>query len=145
MIDYPHSTRAKMYFLTCSTTLHVPSYQSLLLHPQAGFAGGLVIDYPHSTRAKKYFLVLMVGSSGALPVPKGLDGSEPMEEEAEGARVVGRKRSRSGAGGGGGKKAKGGVKGREWVLHKKEARRAKGLAGVAPDTKYTARKRRHLV
>lgn len=50
-------------------------------HPQVGFSGGLVVDFPHSTRAKKYFLVLMVGTSTVVPQAKGLDGSEPEDEE----------------------------------------------------------------
>ncbi|KAL6760733.1 S-adenosyl-L-methionine-dependent methyltransferase [Haematococcus lacustris] len=48
---------------------------------KCGFSGGLVVDFPHSTRAKKYFLVLMVGTTSYLPAAKGLDGSEPQDEE----------------------------------------------------------------
>ncbi|KAJ9517293.1 hypothetical protein QJQ45_009200 [Haematococcus lacustris] len=48
---------------------------------RCGFSGGLVVDFPHSTRAKKYFLVLMVGTTSYLPAAKGLDGSEPQDEE----------------------------------------------------------------
>lgn len=59
---------------------------------KAGFSGGLVVDYPHSTRAKKYFLVLMVGSGGTVPAPKGLDGGSG--DEAEEVAVAGRQRSR---------------------------------------------------
>lgn len=49
---------------------------------KVGFSGGLVIDFPHSTRAKKYFMVLMVGiSTASAPLPKGLDGADPDDEE----------------------------------------------------------------
>lgn len=57
---------------------------------RAGFSGGLVVDFPHSTRAKKFFLCLMVGSSGALPQAKGLDGEE--EEGDDEVSVGGRQR-----------------------------------------------------
>jgi hypothetical protein len=33
-------------------------------------------------------------------------------------------------------------KGKQWVIKKKEQRRARGQAGVPVDSKYTARKRR---
>ena len=38
--------------------------------------------------------------------------------------------------------AKKGVKGRTWLLKKKEKRRAKGYAHVPVDTKYTGRQRK---
>ena len=75
-----------------STRMHLVQAQMLTSAAmRAGFSGGLVIDYPHSTRAKKFFLVLMVGSSGAVPAAKGLDGSEPEADEVE---VAGRQQSR---------------------------------------------------
>ncbi|KAG2482780.1 hypothetical protein HYH03_018318 [Edaphochlamys debaryana] len=125
LVDFPHSTRAKKYFLVL----------------MVGFSGGLVVDFPHSTRAKKYFLVLMVGTGGAVPAAKGLDGEEPEdEEEAMQVKMAGRERAgkrRKGAGGAAGK-------GKGWVLKKKEQMRKKGY-DIAPDTKYTGRKRKHLV
>ncbi|GLC35268.1 hypothetical protein PLESTB_000582800 [Pleodorina starrii] len=110
---------------------------------KVGFSGGMVVDYPHSTRAKKYFLVLMVGTSSAVPQAKGLDGSEPEdEEEAAQVKMAGRdrnKRRKTGGGGGGS-----GGKGRDWVLKKKEQMRKKGY-DIAPDSKYTGRKRKRIV
>ncbi|GIL42472.1 hypothetical protein Vafri_433 [Volvox africanus] len=104
---------------------------------KVGFSGGLVVDYPHSTRAKKYFLVLMVGTSTAVPQAKGLDGSEPEEEEEAQIKMAGRDRFKR-------RKTGSGVKGRDWVLKKKEQMRKKGY-DIAPDTKYTGRKRKHIV
>lgn len=60
---------------------------------RAGFSGGLVVDFPHSTRAKKYFLVLMVGSAGSLPPPKGLDGGS--DSGVDEVKVAGRQRATS--------------------------------------------------
>lgn len=71
---------------------------------------------------------------------KGLNGEEPDEEEVA---VVGRdnrggKRHRTG------KPSGSSSKGRDWVLKKKGQMRRKGY-DIAPDTKYTGRKRKHLV
>ena len=56
-------------------------------------------------------------------------------------QVVGRqresKRRKTGGGGAAGK-------GRDWVLRKKDRMRHKGYE-TKPDTKYTARKRKHMV
>lgn len=87
------------------------------------------MDYPHSTRAKKYFLCLMVGSAPTAAMPQAL--------EAPGSQVAvsGRESSK-------GKKRKDDqLKGKGWVMKKKAQRRGKGHTGVAPDSKYTARKR----
>jgi 18S rRNA (guanine1575-N7)-methyltransferase len=96
---------------------------------KVGFTGGLVIDYPHSTRAKKYYLCLMVGAPHAAQLPKALSQGEEVA-------VAGRARAGAKM-----RKAQGG-KDRSWVLKKKEQSRNKGHLGVAPDTKYTARKRK---
>ncbi|GBG68968.1 hypothetical protein CBR_g3667 [Chara braunii] len=119
---------------------------------KAGFSGGLVIDYPHSTRAKKYFLCLMAGPPRAdapMPKAKGLDGRMEVDEEEssdgeEGSdeaeddevdgyggtvkveeRVRALKRRKSD-----GKR----VKGRGWVLLKKEQRRKRGVTDVGQRT-----------
>jgi 18S rRNA (guanine1575-N7)-methyltransferase len=58
-----------------------------------------------------------------------------------------RKKRRGGGSGGGptrGGVKKGGGKGKGWVLSKKAQMRKKGY-DLAPDTKYTARKRKRLV
>lgn len=146
--------RMKRFFETLYATLRRGARAVLQIYPEnaqqaemlvaaamkVGFSGGLVVDYPHSTRAKKYFLVLMVGTGMAAPAAKGLDGEEPEdEEEALQVKMAGRdrnKRRRTGSG-------KGQGKGREWVLKKKEQMRKKGY-DIAPDTKYTARKRKRI-
>ncbi|KAG2482779.1 hypothetical protein HYH03_018318 [Edaphochlamys debaryana] len=147
--------RMKRFFETLYASLRRGARAVLQIYPEnpqqaemlvaaamkVGFSGGLVVDFPHSTRAKKYFLVLMVGTGGAVPAAKGLDGEEPEdEEEAMQVKMAGRERAgkrRKGAGGAAGK-------GKGWVLKKKEQMRKKGY-DIAPDTKYTGRKRKHLV
>ena len=105
---------------------------------RVGFSGGLVVDFPHSTKAKKYFLVLMVGGSAAVPTGKTGDESMYDEEGAEemqtSVRVNDRKTRK-------GKKG-GKLKGKAWILNKKDQQRYKGLADVRPDSKYTGRKRK---
>ncbi len=101
---------------------------------RVGFSGGLVVDFPHSTRAKKYFLVLMVGGSAAVPQGK-MEGDDMYEEQeaATHVKVHDRKtRHRKGDK----------VKGKAWVLRKKEQQRNIGQADVRPDSKYTGRKRK---
>jgi 18S rRNA (guanine1575-N7)-methyltransferase len=97
---------------------------------KAGFSGGLVVDYPNSTRAKKYFLCLMVGAAPTASMPQALEGAGSQ------VAVAGRERSK-------GKKRKDEhLKGKGWVMKKKAQRRGRGHTGVAPDSKYTARKRK---
>lgn len=118
---------------------------------KSGFSGGLVVDYPHSTRAKKYFLVLSCGPpSTSTALPKGKEGDEMMTDSDE-----------SGSDDGGGedttvnvserqrpaKKQRRGnskmsVKGRSWIIKKKEQRRHRGYTNVPEDSKYTGRKRK---
>ena len=99
---------------------------------KVGFGGGLVVDYPHSTRAKKYYLCLMVGAPKATTLPQALEhGSEVAVADRQGGAGAGKKRKLNGA-----------HKGREWVFKKKDQMRHKGYVGIAPDTKYTARKRK---
>jgi 18S rRNA (guanine1575-N7)-methyltransferase len=99
---------------------------------KVGFGGGLVVDYPHSTRAKKYYLCLMVGAphgGAALPPALAAEGEVSVGERQHG----GKRRKVAGAGGG---------RGKSWVFKKKEQMRGKGYVGIAPDSKYTARKRK---
>lgn len=97
---------------------------------KAGFSGGLVVDYPHSTRAKKYFLCLMVGAAPTASMP------QPLQAPGSQVAVAGRERNK------GKKRADEQLKGKGWVMKKKAQRRGKGHTAVAPDTKYTARKRK---
>lgn len=88
------------------------------------------MDYPHSTRAKKYFLCLMVGSAPTTSMPRALDGAGSQ------IAVAGRESGK-------GKKRKDEqLKGKGWVMKKKAQRRGKGHTGIAPDSKYTTRKRK---
>lgn len=75
------------------------------------------------------------------PQARGLDGEEPDEEVmyvSRDTRPV--KRARTDKGPGGAKAPKG----RDWVLKKKAQMRKKGY-DIAPDSKYTGRKRKHIV
>lgn len=96
---------------------------------KVGFSGGLVVDYPHSTRAKKYYLCLMVGAPIGGGLPRALDGN------SSAVSVAGRERKSK-------KRKVEGGKDRQWVFKKKEQMRGKGYTGIAPDSKYTGRKRK---
>ncbi|KAL2253875.1 probable 18S rRNA (guanine-N(7))-methyltransferase [Sesamum indicum] len=111
---------------------------------RAGFSGGVVVDYPHSTKKRKEYLVLTCGPpslSSATPKGKGEDGESGSDEDSsddeenQSVSVSDRHRPRKK------QKLNKKVKGREWVLRKKEQMRRKGNA-VPLDTKYTARKRK---
>jgi 18S rRNA (guanine1575-N7)-methyltransferase len=99
---------------------------------KVGFAGGIVVDYPNSTKAKKHYLVLSFDRTAKTPQALTTDGAlnqVRVDDEAQNHRN--RKPP---------KKKKGGIKTKEWILHKKETQRKRGK-NVRPDTKYTARKR----
>ncbi|XP_059634631.1 18S rRNA (guanine-N(7))-methyltransferase RID2-like isoform X1 [Cornus florida] len=111
---------------------------------RAGFAGGVVVDFPHSTKKRKEYLVLTCGPpslSTATPKGKGEEEESCSDDESSGDdeneticksdRNRPRKRQKIA------KK----VKGRDWVLKKKDQMRKKGNV-VPRDTKYTARKRK---
>ena len=105
---------------------------------RVGFSGGLVVDFPHSTKAKKYFLVLMVGGTAAVPQGK-MDGDDMFDDDEEEERqmnvkVNDRKTRR--------RKNDKRIKGKAWILNKKEQQRYRGQADVRPDSKYTGRKRK---
>ncbi|XP_010263231.1 PREDICTED: probable 18S rRNA (guanine-N(7))-methyltransferase [Nelumbo nucifera] len=110
---------------------------------RAGFAGGVVVDYPHSSKSRKEYLVLTCGPpslSTALPSGKGEDGEtcsddDSGDEDNQTVCISDRHRPRKKL------KTTKKVKGREWVIKKKEQMRRKGNM-VPPDTKYTARKRK---
>ncbi|KAL6509662.1 hypothetical protein OROGR_022972 [Orobanche gracilis] len=100
---------------------------------RAGFSGGVVVDFPHSTKQRKEYLVLTCGPP-SLGSARADDDSSG-DEENKSVHVSDRQRPW--------KKQKFDkkVKGKEWVLHKKEQLRRKGNT-VPLDTKYTARKRK---
>ena len=107
---------------------------------KVGFAGGIVVDYPNSTKAKKHYLVLSF--ERAYKAPQGLTGMEGAllnEGRATGVRV-GDKDPNKKRNGKAPRKKKGGIKTKEWILHKKETQRKKGK-DTRTDTKYTGRKR----
>ncbi|VFQ71420.1 unnamed protein product [Cuscuta campestris] len=114
---------------------------------RAGFAGGVVVDYPHSTKMRKEYLVLTCGPpsvNNSTPKGKGEDGEcysseeddSSEDDESQTVCVADRHRPRKK------QKVNKRGKGRGWVLKKKEQLRKKGRE-VPPDTKYTARKRKH--
>ncbi|GAB2215315.1 hypothetical protein Drorol1_Dr00019698 [Drosera rotundifolia] len=111
---------------------------------RAGFAGGVVVDYPHSSKSRKEYLVLTCGppSLSASSVPNGIgeDGGSSDEdvsddEETQVISAGDRQRPRKR------QKLNWKVRGREWILNKKEQMRRKGNV-VPADTKYTGRKRK---
>lgn len=87
---------------------------------QCGFTGGVVVDYPNSAKAKKHYLVLSFDRAAAQA--KGQYGTTTSKKKQAAP------------------KKRGGVKTKEWVLHKKGTERKRGK-NVRPDTKYTARRR----
>lgn len=111
---------------------------------RAGFAGGVVVDYPHSTKSRKEYLVLTCGPpslSTAIPKAKGEDAESCSDDDSSGneddrtVSVSDRHRPRKK------QKLDKKIRGKEWVMRKKEQMRRRGVA-VPPDTKYTARKRK---
>eukprot|EP00521_Asterionellopsis_glacialis_P007530 CAMPEP_0195283252 /NCGR_PEP_ID=MMETSP0707-20130614/1861_1 /TAXON_ID=33640 /ORGANISM="Asterionellopsis glacialis, Strain CCMP134" /LENGTH=313 /DNA_ID=CAMNT_0040342385 /DNA_START=122 /DNA_END=1063 /DNA_ORIENTATION=+ len=114
------------------------SEQAILISECAakvGFAGGVVVDYPNSTKAKKHYLVLSFDR--AYKAPEGLTDGSLLAQTQTGVRVDAKDNSKKKRPP---KKKKGGVKTKEWIVHKKEVQRKKGK-DTRPDTKYTARKR----
>lgn len=96
---------------------------------KVGFAGGIVVDYPNSAKAKKHYLVLSFDR--AAKTPEGLAA-----HRASGVRVDGEQSKKKRPI----RKKKGGIKTKEWIVHKKETQRKRGK-NVRPDSKYTARRR----
>ncbi|KAI3651227.1 hypothetical protein MP228_004708 [Amoeboaphelidium protococcarum] len=100
---------------------------------KCGFGGGLVIDYPESQKKRKYYLCLTVGGGSSSN-----NGTEFMglTDQASGAGPI-RNSSKQA------KKNvyKKGMTRKEWVLHKKEVRRKRGLP-VPNDSKYSGRRRK---
>lgn len=80
---------------------------------KAGFGGGVVVDYPNSNKAKKVFLVLMVGSGGQVPQGLHADAEGVDEEKVKFERRRERAKTRASM-------KKRNIKGRDWVLKKKE-------------------------
>ncbi|KAK0197004.1 S-adenosyl-L-methionine-dependent methyltransferase [Armillaria mellea] len=144
----PH--RLNRFFTTLHSALRNPSRAVFQFYPssddqiqlissiaqKAGFGGGIVVDYPNSKKAKKVFLCLFVGGGGAQQVPQGLDGEVEEDGKARFERRRERERTRSKNG-----KRKP-VKGRDWILKKKELYRKRGKESVPRDSKFTGRKRK---
>ncbi|KAH7292088.1 hypothetical protein KP509_29G051200 [Ceratopteris richardii] len=151
--------RLKTFFNSLYQSLSRGARAALQIYPQnaaqlemistaamrCGFSGGLVVDYPHSTRAKKYFLCLICGPpnlNSALPKAKlGMESDESGSEvdsdnDEHTVTVLERQRPSKK------RKVEKKVKGRAWVLKKKEQRRNHGFVNVPRDTKYTGRKRK---
>ncbi|KAI0082652.1 williams-Beuren syndrome critical region protein 22 [Panus rudis PR-1116 ss-1] len=144
----PH--RLTRFFTTLHSALRNPSRAVLQFYPssddqiqlittiaqKAGFGGGIVVDYPNSKKARKVFLCLFVGSGGSQQVPKGLDGEGEEVDDSKARFEARRERAKKG-----GKNRKS-IKGKEWILHKKEVYRKRGKEDVPRDSKYTGRKRK---
>lgn len=111
VVDFPHSTRAKKYFLVL-----------LAGPPDAGFA------MPRG-----------LGTDGAMG--EADDDERADDDARGTVNVAGRERAHARrAGKGGAKRARTPVKSRDWVMRKKEAQRKQGRH-VRNDSKYTARNR----
>jgi len=121
----PH--RLNRFFTTLHSAMRNPSRVVMQFYPssddqiqlitsiaqKAGFGGGIVVDYPNSKKAKKIFLCLLVGAGGSKrELPQGLQG----EEEDSKVRFE-RRREREKMRSKGKRKP---VKGRDWILKKKE-------------------------
>ncbi len=126
-MDYPHSTRAKKFFLV------------LMVGAGSGSAGsGVEVAAMPAARG-------VGGGSGSDSDADMDDAGNGFsdEEGAAGLRVEGRRRR------GGGRRSKGGHKGvgksRDWVLKKKAQMRARGYTNIPVDSKYTARRRKKIV
>ncbi|KAL3618113.1 hypothetical protein CASFOL_038434 [Castilleja foliolosa] len=101
---------------------------------RTGFSGGVVVDYPHSTKQRKEYLVFSCGK-GEDAESCSDDDISIGDEENQSVRVSDRNRPRKK------QKLNKKVKGKEWILEKKEQMRRKGNS-VPLDTKYTGRKRK---
>lgn len=123
---------------------------------KAGFGGGIVVDYPNSKKARKVFLCLYVGQQRNQAMPEALDGEEEQDAKVRFERRREREKMRS-------KSKRKPVKGRDWILKKKEVGyiccfhfwsiltycclflqlyRKRGKESVPKDSKYTGRKRK---
>ncbi|KAL7578414.1 hypothetical protein ACA910_012810 [Epithemia clementina (nom. ined.)] len=122
---------------------------------RVGFTGGVVVDYPNSAKAKKHYLVLgfdrnnqarkkAVAEAAAWPVrtpQQQAPPPPPLQNQVQVGTAAGASSSQGRAGKKQApRKKKGGVKTKEWIIHKKEVQRRKGK-DVRADTKYTGRKR----
>mmetsp|Transcript_35570 Transcript_35570/g.80225 ORF Transcript_35570/g.80225 Transcript_35570/m.80225 type:complete len:293 (+) Transcript_35570:129-1007(+) len=107
-----------------------------------GFMGGLVVDYPNSSKAKKYYLCLGFagGGGGGYSAPAALaDEAAAAAGEREGVSFTKADKPKQDKSQ---KRRKGPkAKGKDWVLEKKERRRAANKE-TRRDSKYTARKRK---
>ncbi|THH13939.1 hypothetical protein EW146_g6339 [Bondarzewia mesenterica] len=150
----PH--RLMRFFTTLHSALRNPSRAVLQFYPtsddqiqlitsiaqKAGFGGGLVVDYPNSKKARKVYLCLFVGGGGGAQVPKGLEGEEGMDEDEDEKVKFEKRRQRELRREKSGKRKE--VKGRDWILKKKELYRRRGKEDVPRDSKYTGRKRKTI-
>ena len=104
---------------------------------RCGFGGGIVVDFPHSTRAKKTYLVIHTGFQGhsnasTTAVSANIQGDrQDRIATVDRARNIGRRDS----------VRKNLVKGKQWVVNKKDRQRRQGME-VKLDSKYTGRKRK---
>jgi len=92
----------------------------------------VVVDYPNSKKAKKVFLCLFVGGGGTQQIPQGLQGEAEDDNKVRFERRRDREKS----------KIKNGVrkhvKGRDWILKKKEARSSSSSPNIQGLTHFIA-------
>lgn len=120
---YPETAEQAVLISECATAV--------------GFGGGIVVDYPNSAKAKKHYLVLSCDRTAKRQMPQGLTGDETAARHVRVAASAGNNNKKKQIPI---RKKKGGIKTKEWIVHKKETQRQKGKT-VRPDSKYTARRR----
>ena len=130
---YPETAEQAVLISECATS--------------CGFTGGVVVDYPNSAKAKKHYLVLSFdrSSSQKKGIVDAADVQRRQQQQKQNHVQVASTATAAAATKNGKhktviRKKKGGIKTKEWIVHKKETERKRGKQ-VRPDTKYTARKR----
>lgn len=153
VVDYPHSTRAKKYFLVLMVrgreapwrrrrAVTMPSREPRSLqrtrtHSPRGGAACLALarlPSPAPLHAPRW---MQVGGHAPVPTPRGMDGGEPSDDEEGRQEVrVGQRRTKRQ------KSGKPGKGSRDWIVRKKAQQRSRGYEDIKPDSKYTGRKRK---
>ncbi len=161
MVDFPHSTRAKKYYLVLMVgqAAHLPSARGLNGEGEEEYearvgAGRRAVAAGQPAPRGRVLCACVASPQqcAAAAVPCAAQRTQPCCAAAApglssrpapcrllpAAQVTARERSH--------KRHKSGKqgKGRDWVLKKKDQMRRKGYAHIPSDTKYTGRKRKHL-
>ena len=123
---YPETAEQAVLISECATAV--------------GFGGGIVVDYPNSAKAKKHYLVLSCDRTARKQIPRALTGADSKSSHVQVSSASSKSHFQRKGKDKIIRKKKGGIKTKEWIMHKKESQRKKGKS-VRPDTKYTARRR----